>query len=94
MLAWKVCDDCNIRTRNTRRKADKFYCWNCYLKQVHIIGGSWTLTKSLDKTYEIKGKKKIVRGKGYLEGFCHFPPILIGHKFKVMLCKEKSCKRK
>jgi hypothetical protein len=90
-----TCQECGRKSKSFRVLKGKVYCYNCWKKHLHIIGGQgkriMSLDKALSKTYFIRGYGYMSK-KGYptVQALFNVPSILIGHKVKIILAEEKN----
>jgi len=90
-LALKICDDCGSKTRRHRVTLDKrFVCFKCSRKYITEMPRRLSLNNALDKVYTIHAHLHGKEKSPY--GYCNFPPVLIGRKFKVVLVEEDDSK--
>ena len=84
-LMVKICEKCGKKHRKLRKVRSKFLCYNCSIKDLHIIGTfkEKTLEQALSKVYEIG--YSINKGGHVISKAIAPPRILIGHKIKLFL---------
>ena len=81
----RTCEKCGKKVKRFHIVKGKFLCYNCSIKDLHIIGTfkEKTLEQALSKVYEIGYS---INKKGYVSSKAIAPPrILIGHKIKLVL---------
>lgn len=87
----QYCERCNNKTRSIRKNREgRYVCWDCYIKEYTIIKTGKnrkpvSFEEAISRIYEVRGRKQ--KTKNNFSGWCYFPKILVGHKFKIEVIK-------
>jgi|WetSurMetagenome_2_1015567.scaffolds.fasta_scaffold29320_4 hypothetical protein len=91
-----ICDGCMMpyNRNGIVYMKGKFLCSHCKAKRENTKIGHRLpfliipLNEALDKIYFVRGH--VAKDFRYANGYCYFPRILIGKKFKVVLVEEEN----
>ena len=87
----EYCEKCGKEVRKLRKDIEgKYVCWECYKEGYTMIcvgknRKPISFEDAVSRVYEIKGRKS--RARKNFCGWCYFPKILVGHKFKIEVIK-------